>query len=112
MNKQGYAIDTIYMSGGHLKNSFFIQQQADITGCTVIIPEEPEAVLLGGAILAASAAGEYSSLNDGMKSMCRSGATVQPDRSTQPYHEMRYEIYLEMYEFQKTIHAKMSNLER
>ena len=110
MNGQGYAIDTIYMSGGHLKNSFFIQQQADITGCTVITPEEPEAVLLGGAILAALAAGEYSSLNDGMKNMCRPGGTVQPDRSTHSFHEMRYEVFLEMYEFQKKIHAKMNNL--
>jgi len=112
MNGQGYAIDSIYMSGGHLKNRFFIQQQADITGCTVIIPEEPEAVLLGGAILAASAAGEYSSLNDGMKSMCRSGVTVQPDLSTRPYHEMRYEIFLGMYAFQKEIHTKMNTINR
>ncbi len=112
MDEQGYAIDTIYMSGGHLKNCFFIQQQADITGCTVITPEEPEAVLLGGAILAALAAGEYSSLNNGMKNMCRSGATVQPDRSTHSFHEMRYEIFLEMYEFQKKIHKKMNTTNR
>ncbi|MBW1635547.1 MAG: FGGY-family carbohydrate kinase [Deltaproteobacteria bacterium] len=110
MDEQGYAIDTIYMSGGHLKNSFFIQQQADITGCTVITPEEPEAVLLGGAILAALAAGEYSSLNDGLKNMCRSGATVRPDQSTKPYHEMKYEIFLEMYGFQKKIHTKMNKI--
>jgi FGGY-family pentulose kinase len=112
MNEQGYNINQIYLSGGHLKNALFIKEHADITGCEVIIPEEPEAVLLGGAILGAVAAGEYSSLGDGMRAMCRSGATVEPDQSTKSYHKAKFEIFKDMYDFQQQIHTKMNNLIR
>ncbi len=112
MNEQGYSINQIYLSGGHLKNALFIKEHADITGCRVIIPEEPEAVLLGAAILGAVAAGEHASLSDGMRTMCRSGAVVKPDRSTESYHEVKYEIFKEMYEFQQNITTKMNNLTR
>jgi len=97
---------------GHLKNALFIKEHADITGCRVIIPEEPEAVLLGAAILGAVAAGEFSSLSDGMKAMCRSGAVVEPDRSTESYHEVKFEIFKDMYDFQQQMNTKMSNLKR
>ncbi len=112
MNEQGYGINQIFLSGGHLKNALFIKEHADITGCRIIIPEEPEAVLLGTAILGAVAAGEYSSLSDGMRAMCRSGAVVEPDQSTESYHEAKFEIFKDMYEFQQQIHTKMNNLKR
>jgi ribulose kinase len=39
------------MSGGLTKNSLFVSETADVTQCTVILPKEPEAVLLGSAVL-------------------------------------------------------------
>ena len=112
MNEQGYTINQIYLSGGHLKNALFIKEHADITGCKIIIPEEPEAVLLGAAILGAAAAGEYSGLNDGMKAMCRSGAVVEPDQSTRSYHKVKFEIFKDMYDFQQQMNSKMNVLKR
>ena len=45
-----YAIDTLFACGGGTKNPLFVQQHADITGCTLHLPREPEAVLLGSAV--------------------------------------------------------------
>jgi FGGY-family pentulose kinase len=108
MNAEGYAIDQIYMCGGHLKNKRFIQDHATITGCQVIIPEEPEAVLLGSAILATVAAGTYQNIFEAMQNMCRPGKVVEPDTGTKSYHDRKYAIYRELAEFQKEIHAKMA----
>jgi FGGY-family pentulose kinase len=112
MNEQGYGIKQIYLSGGHLKNTLFIKEHADITGCSVVIPEEPEAVLLGGAILGAVAAGEFKDIHAGMEAMCRSGAVVEPDQATRSFHERKFEIFKDMYDFQKQLEIKMNNLER
>ncbi len=111
MNAKGYDIRRIHFSGGHLKNELFVQEHADITGCEVIIPKEPEAVLLGAAILGAVAAGEFSDVPQGMRSMCRVGRVVHPNPLTFPFHGAKYEIFKEMYDFQKEIHERMRMVE-
>jgi ribulose kinase len=110
MNTAGYAINQIYICGGHLKNERFIRDHADSTGCRVIIPHEPEAVLLGSAILGAVAAGEFGDIFDAMRSMCRSARVVDPDHSTSAYHQARYEIFNEMADFQTRIRARMARV--
>ncbi len=53
----GYRIDTILACGGGTRNEVFLREHADATGCRIVLPAEPEAVLLGSAILGAVAAG-------------------------------------------------------
>jgi ribulose kinase len=110
MNNAGYTINQIYICGGHLKNERFIRDHADSTGCRVIIPREPEAVLLGSAILGAVAAGAFGDIFDAMRSMCRSARVVDPDHSTSAYHQARYEIFNEMADFQTRIRARMARV--
>jgi ribulose kinase len=111
MNAEGYDIRKIHLTGGHLKNKFFIQENADITGCEIILPKEPEAVLLGTAIIAAVAAGEFADILQGMRSMSHAAKVVHPDSSTSSFHEAKYEIFKQMYDFQRSIHQKMESVE-
>ena len=64
MNEAGYRIDTLFVTGGGTKNPLWLQEHADATGLTLVLPEEPEAVLLGSAILAAVGAGIYPDVLD------------------------------------------------
>ena len=66
MNKNGFAIDTILACGGGTKNPVFLREHADITGCTLVLPTEKEAVLLGSAVLGAVASGKVASVVEGM----------------------------------------------
>ena len=54
MNDAGFRIDTILATGGDTKNELFLREHANATGCRIVLSREPEAVLLGAAILAAS----------------------------------------------------------
>jgi len=110
MDEKGYDIRQIYLCGGHLKNDLFIHEHADITGCDVILPEELEAVLLGAAILGAVAAGEFSDVLRAMRAMCRVSRVVHPDTSTTSFHEVKYDIFKEMYGFQRKIHERMGTV--
>ena len=55
-------ITSILLCGGLSKNSLFVQTHADICSVPVLLPSEPEAVLLGSAMMGAYAAGLYDSL--------------------------------------------------
>ncbi|XP_044464910.1 FGGY carbohydrate kinase domain-containing protein-like isoform X2 [Mangifera indica] len=72
-NAHGHKIDALLACGGLAKNQLFLQQQADIIGCPIILPRENESVLLGAAILGAVAAKRYSSLIEAMKAMNAAG---------------------------------------
>jgi FGGY-family pentulose kinase len=107
MNGKGYQIRKIHLSGGQLKNKVFIQEHADITGCEILLPKEPEAVLLGAAILAAVAAGEYSDILQAMETMSRTARVIKPNPSTFSFHEAKYEMFKEMYDFQRAMRQTM-----
>ena len=106
LNDHGYAIDTIFACGGGTKNPVFLREHADITSCRIVLPQEPEAVLLGAAILGAVAGGAYGSLLEAMSAMSRSGQTVTPgDGRIAQYHNAKHAVFRRMYEDQLAYRA-------
>ena len=79
LNANGYVIDTLHVTGGHTKNPLLMELYADATGCTVVEPLEDEAVLLGTAMVAATAAGLYPDLPSACVAMRQEGKARQPD---------------------------------
>jgi D-ribulokinase len=108
LNAKGLAIDTIHACGGGTKNPLWLQEHADITGCDIVLPREPEAMLLGTAILAAVAGGGYSSVIEAMAAMGRAGKTIRTDSSGKAYHDAKYEIFRKMYSYQLNHRRKMA----
>jgi FGGY-family pentulose kinase len=101
MDAKGYTIKKILACGGGLKNEVFLQEHADITECELILPKEPEAVLLGSAILGAVASGAYPDILQTMKSMNAVGDRVHPEGgAVAEYHRQKYKVYRRMYEDQ------------
>jgi ribulose kinase len=100
-NGRGYGIDTIFACGGGSKNPVFLQEHADATGCRIVLPEEPEAVLLGSAILGATACGDFASVPEAMATMDRVAEVIEPaGDDVRKYHDAKYRVYHRMYEDQ------------
>ncbi|MBK1877649.1 FGGY-family carbohydrate kinase [Pelagicoccus mobilis] len=97
MNKAGYEIDRLICCGGGTKNPVFLQQHANATGCRLILPEEPEAVLLGSAMLGAVASGEFNTLQDAMRDMSRPKSVLEPEVDLGEYHENKYKVFHKLY---------------
>jgi len=97
MNRQGYAIDTVLMTGGGSKNPVFLREHADATGCRLVLPDEPEAVLLGAAILGAVAGQVYHDVPAAMAAMTRAGSVIEPDMSAHAYHDRKYRVFTRMH---------------
>ncbi len=99
LNDHGYRIETILACGGGTKNPVFLGEHADITGCRIVLPEEPEAVLLGSAIVGAVAAGDFASVFDAMAVMSHAGEIIEPaGGAVSAYHEAKREVFHRMYD--------------
>lgn len=98
MNRRGYAIDTVLICGGGTKNPVFLREHADITGCRLVLPAEPEAVLLGSAVLGAVAGGEHATVLGAMQSMNGAGRIVAPTRgAVARFHAAKYRVFHRMH---------------
>ncbi len=109
MNANGYRIDTLFVTGGGTKNPLLLQEFADATGLSLALPREPEAVLLGTAMLAAAAAGIYADVPSAMYAMSASGGIISPNATTFEYHRVKYQIYQELYQQQLSRRKRMTS---
>jgi FGGY-family pentulose kinase len=101
LNSQGYRIDTILTCGGGTKNPVFLREHADVTGCRLVLGREPEAVLLGSAMLGAVASGDVASLLEAMAVMSGVGQRIEPaGGEVARYHDAKYRVFRQMYEDQ------------
>jgi D-ribulokinase len=69
----GVHSDLMVIGGGAGRSSLVRQIMADTTGLTVALPETPEPVLLGAAMLGAVAGKAYGSISEAMASMSAVG---------------------------------------
>ncbi len=98
MNAAGYRIDTLIACGGDTKNPVFVREHADATGCRVVLPKEPEAVLLGASMLGAVASGAVPTLRAAMASMNAPGREVAPaGDAIRAYHARKHRIFHRMH---------------
>jgi ribulose kinase len=108
LNAHGYCVRTLGVTGGDSKNPVFLREHADITGCTILLPETQDAVLLGSAMLGATASGSYSSLPEAMANMSRVKTRILPAAcNVREYHESKHRVFLRMYEDQMAYRALM-----
>jgi FGGY-family pentulose kinase len=101
MNAKGYRIQTLIATGGDTKNPLFVREHADITECSIALPREAEAVLLGSAMMGAVAAGDQPSLLAAMGAMSAAREVVDPaGGDVADYHDRKYKVFHRMYEDQ------------
>ena len=99
LNRSGYAIDTLLVCGGGSKNPVFLREHADITGCRLILPKEPEAVLLGSAVLGAVAGQRYGTIPEAMRTMNAAGRVISPQAGeVAKYHAAKHRIFRRMHD--------------
>lgn len=101
MRDSGYGIEAVLACGGGIKNPVFVQQHADILGIPLVIPREPEAVLLGSAIAGATAAGTFGSLPEAMAAMSGAGEVIPPDPAERSFHDAKYAVFQELHACQR-----------
>lgn len=109
LNEKGYKINTILACGGGTKNPLILREHADATGCRILLPREPEAVLLGSAILGAVAAKSKPGIIEAMAAMSEAGDVLRPTGgATKAYHEAKYRVFHRLHDDQVACRAIMA----
>lgn len=79
MLEKGARIGCLLLCGGLTKSDIFVKTMADSVNLPVVIPFEQESVLLGAAMLGASASGKFVSLFEAMEKMGSKSKIIQPN---------------------------------
>ncbi len=106
IGEAGHEIDRLHLAGGHTRNPLLTELYADATGHVIVEPsDKDEAVLLGTAMAAATAAGHYPSLEAAAVAMHRDGRERAPDPATRDRYDRDYRIFQEMHGHRRAIDA-------
>jgi ribulose kinase len=104
LNEKGFAIDTLHVTGGHTKNSLLMELYANATGCSVVVPpDDCDSVLLGTAMVAATAAGLYPSLPQACLHMQQHGHERRAEKAQSAHFDRDYRIFLAMHEQRRAL---------
>jgi len=90
--------EKIVAVGGATKNSFWMQNKADICGKMIVVPEVHEATPLGAAMLAGIGTGVYGSENEAIQAVRKEGTVYEPDmKKSERYRGWYHGIFKELY---------------
>jgi FGGY-family pentulose kinase len=103
LDQAGYAIRHVHMTGGHARSPYLAQLYADALGREIVLPAEPDAVLLGTAMVAAAAAGLHRDLAAACAAMARPGARLLPDGATAARHAKGYRAFRSLLEWRAPV---------
>ncbi len=107
MKEAGIAIHDLRCVGGGARSPVWLQIKADVTGCKVSTLKVREAACLGAAILAGTAAGAYSSVDEGVGCSVSIKDEYLPDPVMKTLYEEKYFIYRDVYDTLKAINKKL-----
>jgi len=93
LERQGYRIDGMRMSGGQAKNPLWNQLKADITGRCLTLPAIADGELAGNACLALVALGEARDLSEAVAQVVRIERVFEPDQRAYAEYCERYDSY-------------------
>lgn len=108
MNVSGHRIGRVVMCGGGTKSPLLLQVHADALGLDIHLAEDEDAVTLGAGVLAAAASGHFSSIPAAAAAMVRPGGKVAFNPAKRAYHDAKYQIFLDLYDQQRTLRSAMS----
>jgi xylulokinase len=103
----GIQPDRLVAVGGATRNSFWMQNKADITGLPIEVPEVEEATPLGAAILAGIGVGLYRDEQEAFERVRRTGKIYLPDEKVASRYAAWYQIYTQLYPVLKPLNHQL-----
>jgi xylulokinase len=93
LERHGYRIEGMRISGGQAKNPLWNQLKADITGRCLTLPAIADGELAGNACLALTALGEATDLEAAVAQVVRIERVFEPDQRAYADYCERYDSY-------------------
>lgn len=108
MHTAGFEVSEMVAAGGFTNSPQLMQMQCDVSGVPITFTEVSEAVVLGGAILAAVGAGLFDSIGDAAQAMVHETHTIEPDPERHDEYSFFVDAYAETYPVMRPLVHRMS----
>ncbi|GAA2174083.1 FGGY-family carbohydrate kinase [Agrococcus versicolor] len=97
MREAGIDVQKIVACGGATNSPDWMQMHADVTGVPITLTAVGDAVVLGSAILAATGAGLFDSVQDAAKAMVTETETIEPNAERHEEYGYFVDAYIDTY---------------
>ncbi len=104
----GVVVERVIASGGVTRSPLFMQIYADVLGKPIYTTRQPEACMLGSAVVAAVGAGVYPTLVEASRAMVQEATVTQPDAERHAAYRFYTQKYQETYPRMKELMRAMS----
>jgi len=96
LERHGYRVEGMRLSGGQAKNRAWNRLKADITGRYLAVPEIPDGELTGNLCAALVCLGESRGFEEAVSRTVRIASVYEPDQKAFAVHSERYDSYKAM----------------
>ena len=111
ISSMGGDVASVTACGGATNSDLYMGIISDVCGVPISLTEEPEASLLGCAVLAAVGLGVYDDTAAASRKMVRIARTYEPDRSAHETYRFYFDLYKETYPQLKDLMHRMNRRE-
>jgi sugar (pentulose or hexulose) kinase len=105
----GLWAERIRLAGGGIRNAAWNQIKADILGRPVVTMADPDASVLGAAMLAGLGAGVFVTTAEASAAMVRSDIEYLPHRDLSAQYDQQYGLYRDMYTALRPLFPRLVN---
>jgi sugar (pentulose or hexulose) kinase len=98
MQMQGTRVDTVYFAGGGSRSLFWNQLHADVFQRPVVRVATSNATAVGVAVSTGAAIERYTSVAEGVATLCVLGETYEPQTRLEPLYDGLYDQFQTVYQ--------------
>jgi xylulokinase len=106
----GRTLERIIASGGGAKTALWLEIKASAYGIPILVPQEPECGVVGCAILAATAEGYFSGLEQGAGAWVRYADEVAPDPRLADTYARMQPMFEKLYRHSQALYDDLDRL--
>jgi xylulokinase len=107
MQRCGIRVDELVAAGGGAKSHLWLQLKADILGRPIRTLRCRESACLGAALLAGTAAGVYSSLNEAVQQTVAQDHEFVPEPAMAARYRDRFAAYEQLYPALRSVNSRL-----
>jgi len=109
MRTNGFFPESIVVSGGATRSELWLQIHSDVSNLPLTLTKNPDAPLLGCAILAAVGAGIYEDIPTAVEQMVQIDHVIEPNSQVHAEYQPFYESYKASYVGLRNIRNNLEN---
>lgn len=109
MRDNGFSPENVVISGGATRSELWLQIHADVSNIPITLTRNPDAPLLGCAILSAVGAGFYQDIPSAVETMVQIERVVEPNAQIHSEYQPFYQAYKASYSDLRNIRENLAD---